>query len=57
MSRIKSLLKTCMQIIIPMSGFGEHFRRAGYAIPNPLIEVDNRPIIGHVIARFESPLL
>lgn len=41
-----------MQIVIPMSGFGERFRRAGYATPKPLIEVDGRPIIGHVIDLF-----
>ena len=41
-----------MQIIIPMSGFGERFRRAGYTVPKPLIEVDGKPIIGHVIDLF-----
>ena len=41
-----------MQIVIPMSGFGERFRRAGYAVPKPLIEVDGLPIIGHVINLF-----
>ena len=41
-----------MQIIIPMSGFGERFRRAGYSIPKPLIEVDGKPIIQHVIEMF-----
>lgn len=41
-----------MQIIIPMSGFGERFRRAGYQVPKPLIEVDGKPIIAHVIAMF-----
>ncbi|BDT74664.1 hypothetical protein PKF022_03290 [Polynucleobacter sp. KF022] len=35
-----------------MSGFGERFRRAGYTIPKPLIEVDGRPFIGHVIDLF-----
>jgi NDP-sugar pyrophosphorylase family protein len=35
-----------------MSGFGERFRRAGYAVPKPLIEVDGKPIIGHVIDLF-----
>jgi NDP-sugar pyrophosphorylase family protein len=40
------------QIVIPMSGFGERFRRAGYAIPKPLIEVDGRAIIGHVVDLF-----
>jgi NDP-sugar pyrophosphorylase family protein len=41
-----------MQIIIPMSGFGERFRRAGYSIPKPLIEIEGRPIISHVIEMF-----
>lgn len=41
-----------MQIVIPMSGFGERFRRAGCSLPKPLIEVDGLPIIGHVINLF-----
>ena len=41
-----------MQIVIPMSGFGERFRRAGYALPKPLIEVDGKPIIAHVLDMF-----
>jgi len=41
-----------MQIIIPMSGFGERFRRAGYAVPKPLNEIDGKPIIAHVIDMF-----
>ncbi len=35
-----------------MSGFGERFRAAGYALPKPLIEVDGKPIIAHVIDMF-----
>jgi len=42
------------QIIIPMSGFGERFRRAGYKVPKPLIEVDGKPIIAHVIEMFPN---
>ncbi len=41
-----------VQIIIPMSGFGERFRRAGYSVPKPLIEIDGKPIIAHVIDMF-----
>jgi NDP-sugar pyrophosphorylase family protein len=41
-----------VQIIIPMSGFGERFRRANYTVPKPLIEIDGKPIIGHVIDMF-----
>jgi NDP-sugar pyrophosphorylase family protein len=41
-----------MQIIIPMSGTGDRFIRAGYATPKPLIEIDGRPMIAHVIDLF-----
>jgi NDP-sugar pyrophosphorylase family protein len=41
-----------VQIIIPMSGFGERFLQAGYTVPKPLIEIDGKPIIGHVIDMF-----
>jgi len=41
-----------MQIVIPMSGFGERFRKAGYSVPKPLIEVDNKTIIQHVVEMF-----
>lgn len=41
-----------MQIVIPMSGFGERFRRAGYSLPKPLISIDGKPIIAHVIDMF-----
>lgn len=35
-----------------MSGFGERFRRAGYTVPKPLIEVEGKPIIAHVVDLF-----
>ena len=41
-----------IQIVIPMSGYGERFRRAGYKVPKPLIEVEGKPIIAHVIDMF-----
>jgi NDP-sugar pyrophosphorylase family protein len=41
-----------MQIVIPMSGFGERFRQAGYDIPKPLIEIDGKPMIAYVIEMF-----
>jgi NDP-sugar pyrophosphorylase family protein len=45
-----------VQIIIPMSGFGERFRRAGYSVPKPLIEIDGKPIVAHVIDMFPGEL-
>jgi NDP-sugar pyrophosphorylase family protein len=41
-----------LQIIIPMSGFGVRFQNAGYNIPKPLIEIEGKPIIAHVIDMF-----
>ncbi len=35
-----------------MSGFGERFRKAGYLLPKPLIEIDGKPIIAYVIYMF-----
>jgi NDP-sugar pyrophosphorylase family protein len=41
-----------MQIIVPMSGFGNRFKAVGYQKPKPLIEVDGKTIIEHVIRMF-----
>ena len=41
-----------MKIIIPMSGFGESFKRVGYSVPKPLIKIDGIHMIGHVINLF-----
>lgn len=35
-----------------MSGFGERFRKVGYRVPKPLILVDNKTIVEHVIDLF-----
>ncbi len=43
-----------MQIVIPMSGKGERFRKVGYEEPKPLIEVNGKPIIAHIIDLFPS---
>jgi len=43
-----------MQIIIPMSGIGKRFIDAGYNDPKPLIVVDGKPIIHHVIDLFPN---
>lgn len=41
-----------MQIIVPMSGRGTRFVRAGYTKIKPLLEVDGKPIIEHVVRMF-----
>ncbi len=43
-----------LQIVIPMSGFGERFRRAGYVMPKPLIDVQGRPIVSYVADMFPA---
>ena len=43
-----------VQIIIPMSGLGQRFVEAGYVDPKPLIEVDGKPIIEHVVKLFHG---
>jgi NDP-sugar pyrophosphorylase family protein len=43
-----------MQIVIPMSGFGERFRIAGYNTPKSLIIVEGKTIIQHVVEMFSS---
>lgn len=41
-----------MHIVIPMSGIGKRFIDAGYTVPKPLILVEGKPIISHVIDMF-----
>ncbi len=43
-----------MQIIIPMSGRGSRFERAGYKKIKPLIEVEGKPIIEHIVGLFPT---
>jgi NDP-sugar pyrophosphorylase family protein len=41
-------------LIIPMSGIGSRFIKAGYSEPKPLIKVDKKPIIEHVVNLFPN---
>lgn len=41
-----------MHIIIPLSGIGKRFIDAGYSDPKPLIVVEGKPIIYHIIELF-----
>lgn len=38
-----------LNIIIPMAGAGSRFAAAGYTFPKPLIDVNNKPMIHHVV--------
>lgn len=42
-----------VNIVIPMAGRGERFKRAGFDVPKPLIDVCGRPMINWVLASFE----
>jgi len=46
------MAKARLQVVIPMSGTGERFRKAGYVDPKPLISVGGKPIIEHLMERF-----
>jgi NDP-sugar pyrophosphorylase family protein len=41
-----------MKIIIPMSGVGKRFKDVSYVLPKPLIVVNGKPIIQHVVEMF-----
>ncbi len=43
-----------MQLVIPMSGIGQRFIKAGYKTPKPLLEVEKKPIIEHVCNMFKG---
>jgi NDP-sugar pyrophosphorylase family protein len=43
-----------VHVVIPMSGSGERFARAGYKLPKPLIAVDGAPIIKYVVSMFNN---
>jgi NDP-sugar pyrophosphorylase family protein len=51
---ITKWLNNEVQIIIPMSGIGKRFVDAGYDKPKYLIDVDDKPIIEHVINLFPN---
>ncbi len=41
-----------MKVLIPMGGRGRRFRQAGYTTPKPLLPVQGRPILAHLLQRF-----
>lgn len=49
------MIEKKVQLVIPMSGVGRRFVDAGYVDPKPLIVVDGKPIIQHVVELFDSP--
>ena len=45
---------TLINIVIPMAGAGSRFMSAGYDIPKPFIEFNNKMMIEHVLEAFEG---
>jgi NDP-sugar pyrophosphorylase family protein len=43
-----------MHIIIPLSGIGKRFIDNGYKVPKPLIIIENKPMIEHVVNLFPN---
>ncbi len=41
-----------LQVVLPMSGSGTRFARAGYERPKPMIDVEGRPLVAHLLERF-----
>lgn len=41
--------KSDVTVLIPMAGAGSRFAKVGYQLPKPLIDVDGKPMIQHVI--------
>ena len=41
-----------IQIVVPMSGFGNRFKTQGYKTPKPLLKINGIPIIAHIINMF-----
>jgi NDP-sugar pyrophosphorylase family protein len=38
-----------MQLLIPAAGAGSRFAKAGYTLPKPLIDVNGKPMLRHVL--------
>ena len=41
-------------VVIPMAGAGSRFKIAGYELPKPFIEFDNKMMIEHVLTSFSQ---
>lgn len=41
-----------MKIVLPMAGEGSRFAKVGHTFPKPLIDVEGKPMIQHVIENF-----
>ena len=42
------------QLVIPMSGSGQRFLDKGYKVPKPLIPIDGKPLVAHVLDMYPN---
>jgi len=47
--RIKWAGKSDVNVLIPMAGAGSRFSKVGFKLPKPLIDVNGKPMIQHVV--------
>ena len=47
-------MNNMINIVIPMAGAGSRFSIAGYNVPKPFIEFDNKMMIEHVLNSFKK---
>ncbi|MEK6925729.1 MAG: glycosyltransferase family 2 protein [Nanoarchaeota archaeon] len=44
-----------INVIIPMAGKGQRFINAGYTLPKPMLDIEGKPIIQHIIDSMRVP--
>ena len=43
-----------MRVVIPMAGTSDRFRKEGFNVPKPLIHIEGKPMIEHIINMFSD---
>tara|TARA_B100000131_G_scaffold262783_1_gene259308 strand:- start:95 stop:802 length:708 start_codon:yes stop_codon:yes gene_type:complete len=44
-----------LNVVIPMAGLGQRFKKAGYKLPKPFIDVEGMPMIDAVVKNLDVP--
>ena len=44
-----------LNVVIPMAGLGQRFKKAGYKLPKPFIDVEGMPMIDAVVKNLDIP--
>ena len=43
-----------MKVVIPMAGTSDRFSKEGYNVPKPLIQIEGKSMIEHIITMFSE---